>query len=102
MYCFFFFFFSSRRRHTISQGDWSSDVCSSRVVREDPNHKGRLAAGTETGMFISFNGGADWQAFQLNLPVVPITDLAFHKREQELVVATQGRSFWILDDVPLL
>ena len=73
-----------------------------RVVREDPNHKGLLAAGTETGMFISFNGGADWQAFQLNLPVVPITDLAFHKREQELVVATQGRSFWILDDVPLL
>ena len=73
-----------------------------RVVREDPNHQGLLVAGTETGMFISFNGGADWQAFQLNLPVVPITDLAFHKREQELVVATQGRAFWILDDVPLL
>ena len=73
-----------------------------RVVREDPSHKGLLVAGTETGIFISFNSGADWQAFQLNLPVVPITDLAFHKREQELVVATQGRSFWILDDVPLL
>ena len=73
-----------------------------RVVREDPNHQGMLVAGTETGMFISFDGGADWQPFQLNLPVVPITDLAFHKREQELVVATQGRSFWILDDVPLL
>jgi hypothetical protein len=73
-----------------------------RVVRGDPNHKGLLVAGTETGMFISFNGGADWQAFQLNLPVVPITDLAFHKREQELVVATQGRSFWIFDEVPLL
>jgi hypothetical protein len=73
-----------------------------RVVREDPNRKGLLAAGTETGMFVSFNGGADWQPLQLNLPVVPITDLAFHKREQELVVATQGRSFWILDDVPLL
>jgi photosystem II stability/assembly factor-like uncharacterized protein len=73
-----------------------------RTVREDPNHKGLLVAGTETGMFISFNAGADWKAFQLNLPVVPITDLAFHKRERELVVATQGRSFWILDDVPLL
>jgi hypothetical protein len=73
-----------------------------RVVREDPNRKGLLVAGTETGMFVSFNGGADWQPFQLNLPVVPITDLAFHKRERELVVATQGRSFWILDDVPLL
>ena len=73
-----------------------------RVVREDPNHKGLLVAGTETGMYISFDGGGDWQAFQLNLPVVPITDLAFQKREQELVVATQGRGFWILDDVPLL
>ena len=73
-----------------------------RVVREDPNHKGLLVAGAETGMFISFNSGADWQPFQLNLPVVPVTDLAFHKREGELVVATQGRSFWILDDVPLL
>jgi hypothetical protein len=73
-----------------------------RVVREDPNRRGLLVAGTETGMFVSFDGGADWQAFQLNLPVAPITDLAFHKREQELVVATQGRAFWILDDVPLL
>jgi photosystem II stability/assembly factor-like uncharacterized protein len=73
-----------------------------RVVREDPNHKGLLVAGTETGMFVSFNAGQDWQPLQLNLPVVPITDLAFHKREQELVVATQGRSFWILDDVALL
>ncbi len=73
-----------------------------RVVREDPNHKGLLVAGTETGMYISFNSGEEWQAFQLNLPLVPVTDLAFHKREQELVVATQGRAFWILDDVPLL
>ena len=73
-----------------------------RVVREDPNHAGLLVAGTETGMFISFNGGLEWQPFQLNLPVVPVTDLAFHKRERELVVATQGRAFWILDDVPLL
>ena len=73
-----------------------------RVIREDPNHKGLLVAGTETGMYISLNGGETWQSLQLNLPVVPITDLAFHKREQELVVATQGRAFWILDDVPLL
>lgn len=79
-----------------------ADHSFTRVVREDPNHQGLLVAGTETGMYISFNGGADWQDFQLNLPLVPITDLAFHKREQELVVATQGRSFWILDDVPLL
>jgi photosystem II stability/assembly factor-like uncharacterized protein len=73
-----------------------------RVVREDPNHKGLLVAGTETGIFVSLNGGETWQSLQLNLPVVPVTDLAFHKRDQELVVATQGRAFWILDDVPLL
>ena len=53
-------------------------------------------------MYISFNGGDNWQSFQLNLPVVPITDLAFQKRENELVVATQGRAFWILDDLPLI
>ena len=73
-----------------------------RVIREDPNHRDLLVAGTETGMYISLNGGASWQPFQLNLPVVPITDLAFHKRERELVVATQGRAFWILDDLPLV
>ena len=44
----------------------------------------------------------NWQSLQLNLPVVPITDLAVHKREKDLVVATQGRSFWIFDDLPLL
>ncbi|HLJ50100.1 MAG TPA: hypothetical protein VKU01_29005 [Bryobacteraceae bacterium] len=74
----------------------------SRVIREDPNHRDLLVAGTETGMYVSFNGGAAWQSFQLNLPIVPITDLAFHKREKELVVATQGRAFWILDDLPLV
>jgi len=73
-----------------------------RVVREDPNRKGLLVAGTETGLYLSFDDGENWRPFQQNLPVVPITDLAFHKRDQELVVATQGRSFWILDDVPML
>jgi len=73
-----------------------------RVIREDPNHRNLLVAGTETGMYISLNGGTSWQSFQLNLPVVPIADLAFQKREGELVVATQGRAFWIFDDLPLL
>src|SRR5262249_44606215 len=67
-----------------------------------PNRRGLLVAGTETGLYLSYDDGENWKPFQLNLPVVPITDLAFHKREQELVVATQGRSFWILDDVPML
>jgi photosystem II stability/assembly factor-like uncharacterized protein len=73
-----------------------------RVIREDPNKRGLLYAGTETGLYVSFDNGERWQSFQLNLPVVPITDLAIHKRDKELVVATQGRSFWILDDLPLL
>ena len=73
-----------------------------RVIREDPNKRGLLYAGTETGMYFSADNGEHWQSLQLNLSIVPITDLAIHKREQELVVATQGRSFWILDDLPLL
>ncbi len=68
-----------------------------RVVREDPTRRGLLYAGTETGLFVSFDDGSSWQPLQLNLPVVPITDLVV--KEGDLVVATQGRSFWILDDL---
>lgn len=68
-----------------------------RTVREDPMREGLLYAGTETGMFVSFDDGENWQEFQLNLPEVPITDL--HIRQNDLVVATQGRSFWVLDDL---
>ena len=73
-----------------------------RVVREDPNRKGLLVAGTETGLYISFDDGENWRRFQLNLPVTPITDLQFHKREKELVIGTEGRAFWVLDDVAML
>jgi photosystem II stability/assembly factor-like uncharacterized protein len=68
-----------------------------RAVREDPERRGLLYAGTETGVYVSFDDGANWQSLQLNLPVVPITDLVV--KENDLVVATQGRSFWILDDL---
>ena len=68
-----------------------------RVVREDPKQKGILYAGTETGLFISLNDGLNWQPFQLNLPVLPINDLIF--QDNDLVAATAGRAFWILDDV---
>ncbi len=68
-----------------------------RVVREHPDRKGLLIAGTEFGMFLSVNEGANWQKFQLNLPVTPITDMLIHRND--LVIATQGRSFWILDDL---
>ena len=71
-----------------------------RVVREDPKQKGLLYAGTETGMYISFNDGKNWQPFQLNLPIVPITDLAI--KDNNLIVATQGRSLWIIDDLTVL
>jgi photosystem II stability/assembly factor-like uncharacterized protein len=73
-----------------------------RVIREDLKQKGLLFAGTEFGIYVSYDDGDNWKSIQLNLPVVPITDLAFHKRDDELVVATQGRAFWILDDLPLL
>jgi photosystem II stability/assembly factor-like uncharacterized protein len=68
-----------------------------RVVREDPDRAGLLYAGTEFGMYTSFDDGVSWQPFQLNLPVTPVTDMVVH--EQDLVVSTQGRSFWILDDL---
>ncbi len=71
-----------------------------RVVREDPKRKGLLYAGTETGVFISFDDGGNWQTLQLNLPVVPIHDMVV--KENDLVVATHGRSFWILDDLTQL
>jgi photosystem II stability/assembly factor-like uncharacterized protein len=73
-----------------------------RVVREDPNKRGLLVAGTEFGLYISYDDGETWKSFQLNLPIVPITDLMFHKQEKDLIVATQGRAFWAFDDMPLV
>ena len=68
-----------------------------RVVREDPHRKGLIYAGTEFGMYFSLDEGAHWQPFQLNLPISPVTDMLI--KDKDLVVATQGRSFWILDDL---
>ena len=68
-----------------------------RVVRADPIRKGLLYAGTELGLYVSFNNGTKWHKFQSNLPVCPITDLII--QDNDLVVATSGRSFWILDDL---
>ncbi len=67
------------------------------AVREDPKRKGLLYAGTETGIFVSFNDGLNWQPLQLNLPVTPIHDMVVH--DDALTVATHGRSFWVLDDL---
>jgi photosystem II stability/assembly factor-like uncharacterized protein len=81
--------------HNGIPADWPT-----RVVREDPAREGLLYAGTEFGMFISADNGARWQPFDLNLPNVPITDIKIH--HGDLVVATQGRSMWILDDLSAL
>ena len=72
--------------------DWPT-----RVVREDPDREGLLYAGTEFGLFVSFDNGVHWQSLQLNLPNVPVTDIMVHRKD--LVVATQGRSLWILDNI---
>jgi photosystem II stability/assembly factor-like uncharacterized protein len=68
-----------------------------RVIREDPDREGLLYAGTEFGMYISFDNGGKWQRFQQNLPVTPVTDIRVHR--QDLVLSTMGRGFWILDNV---
>src|SRR6202522_621073 len=73
-----------------------------RTIRADTKIKGLLFAGTEAHLYLSYNDGDNWIPFQLNLPNVPITDLTIQKREDDLVVATQGRSFYVLDDLPLI
>ena len=75
--------------------DWPT-----RVVREDPDREGLLYAGTEFGMFVSFDNGAQWQSFQLNLPNVPVSDIKVHHKD--LIVSTQGRAIWILDNITSL
>jgi photosystem II stability/assembly factor-like uncharacterized protein len=67
------------------------------VVREDPKRRGLLYAGTETGIFVSYDDGAHWQSLQMNLPQAPVDDLTVHN--DDLIVATHGRAFWILDDI---
>ncbi len=68
-----------------------------RVVREDPEREGLLYAGTEFGFFVSFNNGRNWQALQQNLPATPVADIRVHRGD--LIIATMGRSFWIMDDI---
>ncbi|HET7790603.1 MAG TPA: glycosyl hydrolase [Gemmatimonadales bacterium] len=71
-----------------------------RVVREDPVRKGLLFAGTERGVYVSFDDGQHWQTLRRNLPIVPVHDLAI--KEGDLIAATHGRSFWILDNISTL
>ncbi|MFT6280470.1 MAG: hypothetical protein ACJA0U_000589, partial [Salibacteraceae bacterium] len=71
-----------------------------RVIKADKTVKGLLYCGTEQGMYVSTDDGANWKSFQLNLPIVPITDIAL--KDNDMIVATQGRSFWILDDLNII
>ena len=77
--------------------DGIADNDFTRVIREDPERRGLLFAGTETGVYVSFDDGAHWQPLQLNLPAVPIHDLII--KEGDLIAATHGRAFWVLDDI---
>ena len=79
----------------ITNGIDSEDF--TRALRVDPKREGLIYAGTERGVYISFDDGANWQKFQLNLPIVPITDMTI--KNNNLIVATQGRSFWMIDDL---
>lgn len=79
----------------ITNGFESDDFL--RVIREDKKQKGLLYAGTERGVMVSFNGGNNWQPLRMNLPVTPVHDLAW--KEDDLIAATHGRAFWVLDDV---
>ena len=70
------------------------------TVKEDPKRRGLLFAGTELGVFVSFNDGDDWQSLQLNLPPVSVRDIAI--KDSDLIVATHGRGFWVIDDISAL
>ncbi len=69
-----------------------------RVLREDPVRRGLLLAGTESGMYVSFDDGVRWQTLQLNLPRVPVTDMQI-RRDGDVAISTEGRAFWVLDDI---
>ena len=81
----------------ITTGIPADEYC--HVVREDPNKPGLLYAGTERGVYVSFTDGGSWEKLSLNLPVTPVRDLQIHKREKDLVIATHGLAFWIMDDI---
>ncbi|MBE0650497.1 MAG: exo-alpha-sialidase [Bacteroidales bacterium] len=75
---------------------------SSFVVRQDTKDPNLLYAGNLTGVYVSFNGGEQWQSLQLNLPPVPVRDMVIQNRDNDLVLATHGRAFWILDNIEVL
>ncbi len=79
--------------------DGIADEAFTHCIREDPHKRELLYAGTEKGVYVSFNDGENWQSLQLNLPVTPVRDIQIQARDNDLVIATHGRSFWVLDDI---
>ncbi len=79
--------------------DGIADDAWAKVVREDPKRRGLLYAGTESGLYVSWDNGDRWQSLQLNMPLTPITDLKVQAQHNDLVAATGGRAFWILDEL---
>ncbi len=73
-----------------------------RTIRPDPNQKGLVFAGTESHLYVSYDDGDHWLPLQLNLPAVPVTDITFQKAWDDMVLATQGRGFYVMDDMPLV
>ncbi len=82
--------------------DGIPETAYTRCIREDMNRIGLLYAGTETGIYFSLDDGAHWKSLQLNLPITPVMDIQISPKENDLVIATHGRSFWILDDISFL
>jgi photosystem II stability/assembly factor-like uncharacterized protein len=83
----------------ITAGVPKSPLAYAHVIKEDPARRGLLYLGTENGLYVSFNDGDSWQSLQNNLPHVPVYGLAVQPQFNDLVVATYGRGFWILDDI---
>src|SRR3546814_6125631 len=86
-----FFFFKQKTAYEMRISDWSSDVCSSDLVREDPTNVNLLYIGTELGVFVSWDRGRSWASLRNNLPAVSVRDIRIHPREHDLIVATHGR-----------
>jgi photosystem II stability/assembly factor-like uncharacterized protein len=87
-------------RHWVAITNGLPEDVFTRVIREDPARRGLLYVGTETGVYVSFDDGLNWQPLQFNLPVVPVHDLQV--KEDDLIAATHGRAFWVLDDLSVV
>ncbi len=85
--------------HAASPTAFPPEAGTVHVVREDPVNPNLLFAGTEFGIYVTFDRGANWQRMKNGLPTVPVFDIQIHPRDHDLILATHGRSFWIMDNI---